>query len=229
MTFTYRYKKQIMLAIFVLLLFSGGGTFLYFSLKTEPVQAKKTFSISKKEEEKENEKEKEVVTTYKVDMKGEVMNPGIYTLKKESRVMDAITEAGGLTEKADTSVLNLSKKISDEMVIIIYSIEEVMDFRKTKELEKEVQESCQSGGKYELENKACIDDSEEEVVSSGMISINEASKEELMTLEGIGEAKAVSIITYREENGPFEKIEDIKKVSGIGESLFAKIKESITT
>ena len=62
-----------------------------------------------------------------------------------------------------------------------------------------------------------------------MISINTANQEELMTLPGIGEAKAISIIRYREENGAYQKIEDIMNVSGIGESLFAKIKENITT
>ena len=69
---------------------------------------------------------------YKVDIKGQVVNPGIYSLSINSRVIDVIEKAGGLTENADTTVINLSKKISDEMVIIIYSYEEVKEFGKTK-------------------------------------------------------------------------------------------------
>jgi len=226
MTFTYRYRKQIIIALFSVLLLGIGGCFLYFSLGEEKVEEKKVITISKKKKENKIEEE---IPTYKIDIKGEVMAPGIYTLRKDSRVMDAITEAGGLTEKADTSVLNLSKKVEDEMVIIVYSYEEVADFKRTKELESEVQETCKSGGKYELENDACIKEEKKNETVSGSISINTASKEELMTLPGIGEAKAISIISYREEHGSFEKIEDIMQVSGIGESVFAKIKENITT
>lgn len=229
MTFTYRYRKQIMIALSILLLLGGGGIFLFTMTRAQPVEAKKVLKVAKK-----GEKEERVVTditTYKIDIKGEVIKPGIYTLSSESRVMDAITKAGGLTENADTSVINLSKKITDEMVIIVYSYEEVKDFKKTQEEEKQVQEQCQNGGSYELQNDACIqpDSSMPESSSNKMISINTANQEELMTLPGIGEAKAISIIRYREENGAYQKIEDIMNVSGIGESLFAKIKENITT
>lgn len=227
MTFTYRYRKQIMIAISVILLLGAGGVCLVLSLKAEPVEAKEVLKVSKKEEKEENKVD---TTTYKVDIKGEVVSPGIYTMKKDSRVMDVITEAGGLTENADTSVINLSKKVSDEMVIIVYSYEQVRDFAKTKEVEKVVGEACVSGGEYELKNDACIAVGEKkELASTGNISINTATKEELMTLSGIGESKAIAIIEYRETKGPFEKIEDIQNVNGIGESLFAKIKENITT
>ena len=131
--------------------------------------------------------------------------------------------AGGLTENADTSVLNLSKKIEDEMVIIVYSKQEVIDFKKTKEIEKQVEEKCKNSNET-LINGACIEIEEK---TSTKVNINTASKEELMTLSGIGESKAEDIIKYREKE-QFVSIEDIKKVSGIGDSLFAKIKENIT-
>ena len=131
--------------------------------------------------------------------------------------------AGGLTENADTSVLNLSKKIEDEMVIIVYSKQEVIDFKKTKEIEKQVEEKCENSNET-LINGACIKTEEK---TSTKVNINTASKEELMTLSGIGESKAEDIIKYREKE-QFITIEDIKKVSGIGDSLFAKIKENIT-
>ena len=181
--------------------------------------------------EKENISKENINTTedcllYKVDIKGEILTPGIYTLKSNSRVIDVIEMSGGLTENADTSVINLSKKITDEMVIIIYSKSEVKDFEKTKETEKIVQEKCIKKDENALKNDACITDS---VKTSGKVSINTATKEELMSLTGIGDSKAEDIIKYREENGLFKTIEDIKNVSGIGDSLFAKIKENITT
>ena len=159
----------------------------------------------------------------KCDIKGEVITPGIYTLKVNSRVIDVINMAGGLTENADTSVLNLSKKIEDELVIIVYSKQEVIDFKKTKEIEKQVEEKCKNSNET-LINGACIEIEEK---TSTKVNINTASKEELMTLSGIGESKAEDIIKYREKE-QFVSIEDIKKVSGIGDSLFAKIKENIT-
>ena len=77
----------------------------------------------------------------------------------------------------------------------------------------------------EIKNDACIN---ENTSTSSKISINKASKEELQTLPGIGEAKAKDIVSYREQNGPFTKLEDITKVSGIGENVFVKIKDYIT-
>lgn len=231
MTFKYRYRKQILIAILAILVLTGGGTCLFLSLKAEPVEAKEVLKVSKKEPQQEKEEDKKV-ETYKVDIKGEVVNPGIYSLSKDSRVIDVINEAGGLKEYADTSVINLSKKITDEMVIIVYSYEQVQDFKRTKEEEQTVQENCLKGGEYELPNDACIKENQEDTNNDsqvGPININTATKEELMTLSGIGESKAIAIITYREKNGPFEKIDDLKNVTGIGESIFAKIKENITT
>ncbi len=232
MTLKYRYRKQILIATLVILFLIGGGTCLFLSLKAEPVEAKEVLKVSKKEEHQEK-KVDTTTRTYQVDIKGEVVAPGIYTLSEGSRVMDVIKEAGGLKETADTSVINLSKKITDEMVIIVYSYEQVNDFKKTKEEEQQVQENCLKGGDYELANNACINEEQTGPTNNTLeqknININIATKEELMTLSGIGESKALAIIEYREKNGPFEKTEDLKNVTGIGESIFAKIKENITT
>ena len=96
-----------------------------------------------------------------------------------------------------------------------------------KEVEKKVQTEC-SKGINDVENDACIEDDSSSEEESSVISINTATKEELMTLTGIGEKKAEDIIKYREENGEFTSIEDIKNVKGIGDSLFEKIKDYIT-
>lgn len=162
---------------------------------------------------------------YKVDIKGQIVAPGIYSLKKDSRIIDVIEKAGGLTENADTSVINLSKKIQDEMVIIIYSREEVATFKETKEIEKQVQVNCLQKEENALVNNACVTENNQ---MSGKVSINSGTLEELMTLKGIGESKAKDIIAYREANGPFQTIEEIMNVPGIGESRFAAIQEDIT-
>lgn len=176
------------------------------------------------QKETTNQQEK---TTYKVDIKGQIQTPGIYTMEESSRVIDVIEKAGGLTENANTTVLNLSKKITDEMVIIVYSNEEVINFTKTKEIEQQVQEQCVQKDENSLKNDACICDASSSSTTK-LISINNATLEELMTLPGIGESKAKDIINYRTENGPFKNIEDLMNVTGIGESLFVKIKENIT-
>ena len=164
---------------------------------------------------------------YVVDIKGEVYNPGIYKLKANSRVVDVIEMAGGLTENANTTVINLSKKITDEMVIIIYSNKEVKDFKKTKELEASLIERCKQKDANSLENDACIEGDKTNKDNNSKVNLNTATKEELMTLTGIGEAKADDIISYRNTN-PFTQVEDIKKVKGIGDSIFDKIKDRLT-
>ena len=179
-----------------------------------------------KKKEKTGEKETKT-ELYKVDIKGEVNKPGIYTLESSSRIIDVIEKASGLTENANTSVINLSKKISDEMVIIIYSNYQVKDFEKTKEIEQQVQEKCIQPNDNSLKNDACIN-SDIKIDNNKKVSINNATVEELMTLSGIGESKAKDIIEYRNTNGPFKKLEDLMEIPGIGESIFAKIKENIT-
>ena len=230
MSFHYRYRKQIIIISVITIILIGVislGVYFYLNDKPKEKNSTKTDNIIiEKKKEKKIEEVNDIF--YQVDIKGEVNNPGIYSLKEDSRVIDVINVAGGLTENANTNVINLSKKISDEMVIIIYSNNEVEDFKKTKEIEKQVISSCIQTDENALYNDACIN-IEENNVPTGKISINTASKEDFMTLPGVGEAKAQSIIDYRNEFGPFESIEDILNVSGIGDNLFAQIKEYLTT
>lgn len=221
-TFKYRYRKQIIIGVIIFIIIGILTTYLIINKddkNNDVVVEKKDEKLFKKEDKKPE------LEMYKVDIKGEINTPGIYSLEVNSRVIDVIEKAGGLTENADTSVINLSKKITDEMVIIIYSREQVADFKKTKEIEKQIDNKCHQIDEESLINDACIS---QDTKITGKVSINTASLEELMTLSGIGEAKAKEIITYREENGPFTAIEDIMKVNGIGEKAFAQIKEDIT-
>lgn len=171
----------------------------------------------------------------RVDIKGQVINPGVYEVANNTRVIDVINIAGGLTENANTSIINLSKMVTDEMVIIIYSNEEVANSNK-KEIEtvyKIIEKECNCPSikndsciNTELDNNNNKDDNFNNNQKDELININTANKEELMKISGIGESKANAIIEYRSKKS-FNKIEDIINVSGISENLFNKIKEYI--
>lgn len=233
----YLYIIGFMLVIIIILLgFTYGN---YVTISNEEV---------KEEPEKIEEKtEKKEETKIFVDIKGEVKNPGVYECDLGQRLIDVIKKAGGLTKSANTDTINLSKKVSDEMVIIIYSNDEIKDFTKKKENQSEIKEVI----KYETvevektcpntTNQACIyndnsNETKEENVNTkednsieknALVNLNTASKEELMTLPGIGESKAELIIAYRNIS-KYENVEDIKNVKGIGDALFEKIKDYIT-
>lgn len=132
-----------------------------------------------------------------VDIKGAVKNPGLYECNKEDRINDVIEKAGGLLEDSDTKTVNLSQKVKDQMMIFIPKKGE------------------------NVENRTLSNE------NSKVININNATKEELMKINGIGETKAKAIIKYREEKGSFSKKEDITKVRGIGKATFEKIKDEI--
>ena len=139
-----------------------------------------------------------------VHISGEVYNPGIVELTLGSRVADAVDLAGGLKKHADLDRINLAKKLVDEEKIFIPKIGEDI----SKEIDSEHYENSNST----VESK---------------VNINNCTKEELMSLPGIGEVTASKIIEYR-DNNIFRSIEDIKNVSGIGEKKFEGIKEMIT-
>ena len=169
-----------------------------------------------------------------VDIKGAVKNPGVYQVNEENIINDVINLAGGLLDKAYVENINLSKKVQDELVIYVYTKNEI------KKNNLQENQTCSSNN-YIItectENKVSIITSNENnennennnsSVSSSLININIASIEELTTLPGIGESKAQNIINYREENGYFKTIDEIKNVNGIGEATFDQLKKYIT-
>lgn len=181
-------------------------------------------SSSVKADQIDEKIEREKKTIY-VDIKGAINNPGVYEMDYDSRIIDVIKEAGDLTEEADTSILNLSKRVEDEMYIIIYTKDEMKEYKEkyipsktiVKEIEKRI--LCPDD-----DNDACINPNTSGI--TGKININTATKEELESLPSIGSSKADKIIEYRNSKN-FESIEDIKNVPGIGDSLFEKIKDNI--
>lgn len=165
----------------------------------------------------EEPKVTEAKETIRVDVKGMVKKAGVYELAKDSIVNDAIKKAGGLTSKADTTNVNLSKSLTNEMVIYIPKKEEVTKSTVNDAL---VDKSNSVGF---IDNES----SNETTNTSTKVNINTATLKKLTTLSGIGESKAQAILEYRTKNGNFKTLEDLKKVSGIGEAAYEKIKDNI--
>ncbi len=160
----------------------------------------------------ENKEEISIETENKiyVHVVGEVKNPGVYEMSLGDRVFHAIDKAGGATEDADLTSINLAEKLKDGEKIIVYS----------KEM---LNSNVDVSEKTASENQKMYFKSQ-----SNLININTASREELETLPGIGEVLSQRIIDYRRTNGYFKSIEEIKEVSGIGEKKFEAIKDLIT-
>ena len=161
--------------------------------------------------------EEQKKTTFFIDVKGNVKKPGVYEVEEGAMVNDCIKKAGGLLKNADTSLINLSKKVKSEMVINVPSKNEV----KAKTVN--ISDDITAKNDAEISKKPAENES-----TNQLININTADVLELQKLDGIGEAKAKAIIAYRDSIGGFKTIEEIKNVSGIGESAFAKIKDCIT-
>ena len=158
-----------------------------------------------------NQEEEELIyEEIVVHITGEVVNEGIIRIKKDSRLVDVIEKAGGTTKEADLSKINLAYQVKDGQKIYIPNM---------NDKENEIQEYITGGAG----NNIIIEEKENE----SKVNINTANQTELETLSGIGPSTALKIINYRNENGEFKKIEDIKDVPGIGESKFENIKENI--
>ena len=155
----------------------------------------------------------EEATVY-VQVTGAVKYPGVYELPEGSRVFEAIEKAGGMTDDARAESINQALEVSDGQLIVLYTQQEW----------QQMQAGTMNGSE---ELAAAQDVLSESAADDGRININTASAEQLCTISGIGESRAQSIITYREQNGAFGSIEEIKKVSGIKDGLFQKIKDKI--
>lgn len=214
----FKYVLIILLIILVVII----GIALYkLDEKNKKKNVVDDISSLEIKDEEEIEIKEEIPINVFVDIKGEVINPGVYEVSKDAKVINVIEKAGGPTDYADTSLINLSKNVTSEMVIIIYNKDEVLE--KKKENVSIIVEECVCP---EIVNDACLEDIQES--GSGLVSLNSATIEELTTIPSIGESKAKDIINYRNSIGSFTNIEELKNVSGIGDSTFDKIKNYIT-
>lgn len=210
--------KDVIIAVEIILIITLIIVNIFKNMESEEVVTDSVVAVAT------DEKSESVKTnSFFVDVKGEVKKPGVYLVNEGDLVNDAITLAGGLTKKATTKNINLSEEVKKSMVIYVFSKN---SNNTTTTISPISNTTCTTNV---IEVKEC----DKEIVnvetqsSNSLINLNTATKTELMTLPGIGEAKADQIILYRKDNR-FETIEDVMKVSGIGESYFAKIKDFIT-
>ena len=192
--------KSIILAFVCSLVLIIGGLFYFNQNITEDYSGVSFSNISNEINNKDEKAEDKHDEKIFVDVKGAVKHPGVFETTKDKRVKDLIEEAGGLLDDADTSTLNLSQKVKDQMVIYVL---------KHGEKPKQISDGGSSSS------------------NADVININTANKEQLMKISGVGKTKAEAIISYRDKNGDFKKKEDITKVRGIGKATFEKIKDKI--
>ncbi|WP_233191752.1 MULTISPECIES: helix-hairpin-helix domain-containing protein [unclassified Sporosarcina] len=171
----------------------------------EPIE-----SIEIAEQNKELEAPVELVAeavsvTILVDVKGAVKHPGLYSMQDGDRLLDAVDKAGGYTEAADTRLLNHAQRLQDESVVYVPIAGE----------EPPVYEQPATASSSSTDS------------STSKVNINTANESDFQTLPGIGPAKAMAIVQYREEHGPFSQLDGIKNVSGIGDKTFEKLEPNI--
>lgn len=171
---------------------------------------------------------KESATKIYVSVMGAVQNPGVYVLNEGARVFELINAAGGLSEDGDADGLNMVYIISDGMQIYIpkKAENETDDGENDGKPNAQIVTGLWADGKQGIQTVVGLPEIGK-TNDNDLVNINSASKEILMTLPGVGESKAEAIIEYREKNGQYGQIEDIMKVTGIKEGMFAKIRDRI--
>ena len=216
-------KKKIITFIVIALISIGGLVFKgYFTDEIYVLNEEENIDINQdnneenetksSDSESENKNEKNIspkeITEY---VSGEVNNPGIVTLKSDDRLADAVKILGGVTKKADMNNINLAIKLEDEMHYIIP--------KKGDKTNNSNQATNTNVNNNQVANETNSQNTK--------VNINTASIQELDTIPGVGEATANKILSYREENGNFKKIEEIKNVKGIGDKKYENMKEFI--
>lgn len=173
----------------------------------EETEAESFIETETVQEETETQAAAEKTGTIVVYVCGEVINPGVYELAAGMRICDAVEAAGGLTKKASRDYWNLAEELTDGQMLCFPTAQEA-------------KERMESAGETQTADSGTSAD--------GKVNINTADITVLQTIPGIGQTRAEAILAYRKENGSFQSIEDIMKVSGIKNGLFEKMKDYIT-
>lgn len=215
-------KKKIIIIALICTIVVAGGIIVYFMQSNES----EYFEFEDEMIDENVENYKNTVNIENVDMEdkakiivhiaGQVVNPSVISLNEGARIIDAINAAGGTTEEADLSKVNLAYILEDAQRIYIPSINEG---------DSEVYSANGSKETTIVTSGSSIE--ETKTTESLKININTANETELQKIPGIGQSIAARIIAYRNENGKFNTIEDIKKVSGIGTNKYNNIKNYI--
>lgn|SRR5699024_3021046 len=199
MEFIRKYKDKLIIFVIIILIALNG--YIYKVKSNNLYDNQKVASQEMEEKENFANEDANDDSEIMIHITGCINNPGVIEVNKGSRLKDVVDQCGGLKEEADINNINLAMKVEDEMKIHIPSIEE-------------------SKENNNIESSNIIEN------NNNKVNLNNASKEELMTLPGIGESKSEKIIQYREGNR-FKSIEDIKNVDGIGEKTFESFKDLI--
>ncbi len=210
-------KELLKNNIIVIILFSialSGGVCLYF--KTEEKENMQNIfeevenNVTTNTVENENTEEAKKIA---IHITGEVKKTGVIYLKEGSRIVDAIEKAGGTTKNADLSKVNLAYVLQDGQKVYIPNKKDNASVYISEDSGQDVIDNGNTNTKTKNKRKK--------------ININTANKEELQSISGIGPALAEKIVSYRNTNGKFKKVEDLKNVNGIGENKYRNIKDSI--
>ncbi|MFE0503407.1 helix-hairpin-helix domain-containing protein [Peribacillus butanolivorans] len=190
------------------------GVYFFFQPGKELAESEDIFAVSANDGIDEMTTETEAKPLIiKVDVKGAVQAPGIFTAEAGDRVIDLISKAGSFTDKADKDKVNFAQLVEDQMVIYVPKIgEEGIEL--PENASAALSGTAATGGASES--------------SRGQVNLNTATKEDLETLSGIGASKATAILEYRDTIGKFKQIDELKNVSGIGDKTFEKLKDSIS-
>lgn len=213
MEFLNKKQKSVLIIIGIIIILFIGCYIIYKTRQYKEYNELEIIEESDIEALETEENEEEIIDEeIIVHITGEVINQGIIKIRKDSRLANVIEKAGGTTENADLTKVNLAYQVKDGQKIYIPNIND----KGNEKLEQE-HITEEAGANIIVEDKE----------NGEKVNINTATQAELETLSGIGPSTALKIINYRKENGKFEKIEDIKNVTGIGEAKFENIKEEI--
>lgn len=216
-------KKELPVIIGICMVLLAVSGFLFWRGQNQSaytadalITANPSGQAGQSEKANENDIEEKASGECAVYVSGAVRKPGVYRYQGIARVCDAIEAVGGLKEGAAADSLNLARKLEDgEQICVLTKREAARAEKKARREEEASRGEADSGSPGSG--------------SGGKVNINTATEADLMTLPGIGEAKAALIVGYREEHGKFSKIEDLMQISGIKEGIFQKIKNNITT
>lgn len=217
-------KQKIILGIISIIIMCAIGYYVY--AKDESIEQVEENQLQIEENKTTNEEEVYSDDTIKIHISGEINKEGIVELKPNSRLADAIDKAGGVKENADTDKINLAYILEDGMKIRIPNKNE----KNVKENNEQISNNKDITDSYISKSSGVVtnENNNEEGNKTSKVNINTATQTELETLPGIGPSTASKIIAYRKEKGKFKNIEELKDVSGIGNSKYDKVKDLIS-
>lgn len=203
-------KVFVWFLVGVCFLFTACGKEQEMYLCTEEMQEQETEGMPQEDTSFAQDTKEEESSDCYVYVCGAVVTPGVYKLARGSRIYEAVELAGGFLDTAAPESLNQALEISDGQMIQVLTMEEAR------------QAAC------DVETNDIVATEEGSAIINGKVNLNAATQADLMTLPGIGASKAEAILSYRKENGSFTKTEDIKKIAGIKDGVYEKIKDCIT-